>query len=72
MLPFILIIAGFLTVIIIVISGIQFITSGGNPEAAAAARGRLTYAVVGLIIILLAFALLQVIDRIFLGNTGVV
>lgn len=60
-------IAGFITVIVIIISGIQFVTSGGNPEAAAAARGRLTYAIIGFVIIILAFAILQIVDKIFLG-----
>lgn len=69
-LPSILAIAGFITVIIIVISGIQFITSSGNPEGAAAARNRLTYALVGFALIVLAFAVLQIINRIFLA-TGV-
>src|SRR3989344_2553655 len=70
-LPAILGIAGFLTVIIVVISGIQFITSSGNPEAAAAARGRLTFALVGFALIILAFAITKIIDRLFL-NSGVV
>jgi|SRR3989304_10064765 len=69
-LPAILGIAGFLTVIFIVISGIQFITSSGNPEAAAAARGRLIFALVGFALIVLAFAILQIVNRWFLG-TGV-
>lgn len=68
-LPAILGIAGFVTVIIIIISGIQFVTSGGNPEAAAAARGRLTFAIIGFVIIVLAFAILQIVDQIFLGTT---
>ncbi|OGD84948.1 hypothetical protein A2165_02035 [Candidatus Curtissbacteria bacterium RBG_13_40_7] len=67
-LPAILAIAGFLTVIFIVISGIQFITSSGNPEAAAGARGRLTFALVGFAVIILAFAITQIVDRIFLGS----
>src|SRR3972149_11638792 len=62
-------IAGFITVIIIIISGIQFVTSGGNPEAAASARGRLTFAIIGFVIISLAFAILQIVNRIFLGTT---
>ena len=66
----ILVIAGFVTVIIIIISGIQFVTSGGNPEAAAAARGRLTFAIIGFVIIVLAFAILQIVDKLFLG-TGI-
>lgn len=70
-LPAIFGIAGFITVIFIVISGIQFITSSGNPEAAAAARGRLTFALVGFALIILAFAILQIVNKIFLGDTGV-
>lgn len=71
-LPIILTIAGFITVIVIIISGIQFVLSSGNPEAAAAAKNRLIYAIVGFIIIVLAFAILQIVNRIFLGNTGIV
>lgn len=70
-LPIILGIAGFITVIFIIISGIQFMTSSGNPEAAGAARSRLTFAIIGFVIIVLAFAITQIVDRIFLGGTGV-
>lgn len=68
-LPAIFGIAGFITVIVIVISGIQFILSSGNPEGAAAARGRLIYALVGFALIVLAFAILQIVNRLFLGTT---
>lgn len=68
-LPVVLGLAGFITVIIIVIAGIQFITSGGNPEAAAAAKNRLTFAIVGFIVIILAFAILQIVNSIFLGSS---
>ncbi len=70
-LPYIFGIAGFLSIIIIVISGIQFITSSGNPEAAASARNRLIFALIGLAVIILAFAVLQIVDKLFLGGTGV-
>lgn len=71
-LPLVLTIGGFITVIVIIISGIQFVLSSGNPEAAAAAKNRLVYAIIGFIIIVLAFAILQIVNRIFLGNTGIV
>ncbi len=71
-LPAILGLLGFLTIIMIFISGIQFITSSGNPEGAAAARGRLTYALVGFILVVLAFSILQIVNSVFLGPTGVV
>lgn len=70
-LPIILTIAGFIAVIIIIISGIEFITSSGNPEAAGKARSRLTYAIIGFIVILLSFAALQIVDYLFL-KSGVV
>ena len=70
-LPIVLGIAGFLTVIFVIISGIQFVTSSGNPEAAAAARSRLIFALVGFALIILAFAITQIVDRIFLGGSGV-
>ena len=70
-LPYVLGIAGFLTVIFVIISGIQFVTSSGNPEAAAAARSRLIFALVGFALIILAFAATQIVDRIFLGGSGI-
>lgn len=71
-LPIVLAVGGFVAVIFIIISGIQFISSGGNPEAAAQARARLMYAIIGFVIIILAFAILQIVDNIFLGGTGIV
>ena len=70
-LPAIFGIAGFLTVIFIVVSGIQFILSSGNPEAAAGAKNRLIFALVGFALIILAFAILAIVNRLFLGPTGV-
>jgi len=67
-LPIIFGFAGFVAVILILVSGIQFIISGGNPEAAVAARNRLTMAVLGFAIVMMAFAITQIIDTIFLGT----
>ncbi len=61
-------VGGMLTVIFIIVSGIQFITSGGDPKGAAAAKDRLVYAIIGFIVLALAFAVLQIIDRLFLGT----
>lgn len=69
--PIILMLAGFLTVIIIIISGLQFIISSGDPESAAKARSRLIFAIIGFIVIILAFAILRIIDMLFLGTTGI-
>jgi hypothetical protein len=50
-----------LAVLAIIISGIQYITSQGNPEGIKAAKGRLTNAIVGLILLSLMFVILKFI-----------
>lgn len=67
-LPAIFAIAGFIAVIMIIISGIQFMTSSGNPEAAAAARGRLIFALIGFALIVLSYVVLQFVNQQFLGT----
>jgi beta-lactamase regulating signal transducer with metallopeptidase domain len=50
---------GLVAVIMIIFGGFRFVTSGGNPEAAKAARNTLLYAIIGLVVVALA----QVIAR---------
>jgi hypothetical protein len=58
-------IAGLAAVIIIILSGLTLVTSAGNPEASAKARKRITYAIVGLIVIALAYSLVTfVVDKV--------
>jgi len=54
--------AGTVAVIMIIWSGIRFIRSGGDAKQAQGARQTLTWAIIGLIIILLAFAILNLIS----------
>lgn len=56
--------AGIITVILIIYSGIRFITSGGDPKQVEGARKTLTYAIIGFIVILLSFAILNLISTI--------
>lgn len=61
-------IAGFAGVVMIIISGIRFITAQGDSSGVASARSALTYALVGLVIAALA----QVIVHFVLGKiTGI-
>ncbi len=48
---------GFVAVVVIVISGYQFLTSNGDPAKAAKARQTLLYAIIGLVVAISAFAI---------------
>lgn len=54
-------IVGILAVIIIIVGGQRFIVSQGDPSKITAARGMIIYGVVGLIVALLAFAVVNFI-----------
>ena len=57
--------AGLLTFFFIVIGGIQWITAGGDAKAAQSARDRITAAVVGLIVVVAAFAITLILGQVF-------
>lgn len=56
--------AGAAAVFLIILSGIKFITSGGEAKQAEEARKTLTYAVIGLVVILLAFFIISIISHV--------
>lgn len=56
-----LIFAGVIALFLIIYSGFKFVTSKGDPQEVDGAKKTLTYAIVGLILILLSFAILNLI-----------
>lgn len=56
-----LIFSGVVALFIIIWGGIRFITSGGDQKQVEEARKVLTYAVIGLVLILLSFAIVRFI-----------
>lgn len=54
-----------LALIFLVLGGIQWITSGGSKEKIQAARSKLTYAIVGLVIALSSFFIVSFIGYVF-------
>lgn len=54
-----------LSFVFLLLGGISWITAGGNKESLEKARKRVTYSIIGLIITLLAFAILRFIQTIF-------
>lgn len=45
----------------IIYSGIQWVTSGGDKQKLQAARSRLTFTIIGLIVIALSFVIVQIV-----------
>lgn len=60
-----IILAVVIVVIAIVWSGIQWATSGGDKGKVAAARARMTWAIIGLIVVLTTFFMLNIIGYFF-------
>jgi hypothetical protein len=60
--------AGIVLFILLVSGGLKFITSGGDPKAVDGAKKTITYAVGGLIVILLSYLILVLIKRITGAN----
>jgi len=58
------VVAGIIFVFMIIISALQWILSGGDKEAVAKARGRLTWAIIGIVFLALAFVIIKVIGQI--------
>jgi hypothetical protein len=59
-----LLLSGVVAVILIILSGIKFISSGGDPVKVEGAKKTMTYAIIGLVIIVMAFFLLKVLSTI--------
>lgn len=55
-------VAGTVSLIFIVIAGIKIITAAGDEKKMAAASATLTYAIIGLVVTILAFVILRVVQ----------
>lgn len=66
-----LFIVGAIAVIMIVIGGLRYVLSGGNSEQITAAKNTILYAIVGIIVALLAYAAVNFVLSSFApGTTG--
>lgn len=54
--------AGIVLFILLLLGGFKYITSGGDPKAVEGAKKTLTYAIGGLVVILLSFLILVIIE----------
>jgi type IV secretory pathway VirB2 component (pilin) len=56
-------VAGIVAVIIIIVSGLRYITSGGDSQKTASAKGTLIGSIIGLVIIVLAQSIITFVVR---------
>jgi hypothetical protein len=63
-----LVIVGIVFVFYFLYSAFQYITSGGNKETTAAARGRITHSIIGLALVILVFLVVQFLQEFFEFN----
>lgn len=62
---FILVVAFILAFIFLIIGGIRWITAGGDEKAVAGARGMITAALIGLVIVLVSYAIIRLVEIFF-------
>lgn len=56
-------IAGIVAIFFIIYSGFKLITSGGDPKQVETAKNSLVYAILGLFVVFLSFAIINIISR---------
>ena|SRR3990167_9996982 len=56
-------VAGLIAVIFLIIGGFRYITAGGNEETAESAKKTVTNAIIGIVIVILAFVIVRVISN---------
>jgi len=62
---FILLVAFVLAFIMLLIGGIRWITAGGDEKGVAGARNMITGALIGLVIVLVAYAIIKLVETFF-------
>lgn len=65
-----LFVVGAISVIMVIIGGLRYVISGGNSANVTAAKNTILYAVVGLIISIMAYAIINFVLESFLPGSG--
>jgi hypothetical protein len=65
-----LFIVGAISVIMVIVGGLRYVISGGNTTNVAAAKNTILYAVVGLVIAIMAYAIINFVIGSFVPGSG--
>ena len=60
--------AGLVAVIFLIVGGFRYITAGGNEEAAESGKKTITNAIIGIVVIILAFVIVRVVSNAVIGG----
>ncbi len=61
---------GILSVIMLIVGGMHYVISGGKKESVASAKNTILYAIVGLIVALLSYAIVNFVVNVLMGGSG--
>lgn len=65
LIPYILVLAGLILFGFLIFGGFELLTSAGDPKKVQSAQGKITSAIIGFIIIFVAYWLVQILEIIF-------
>ena len=60
-LPYVLVLAGLVLLFLLITAGFQYLTSGGDPKSTQSAQQKMTSAVVGFVLLFVAYWLFQIL-----------
>ncbi len=63
---------GAISVIMLIVGGLRYVVSGGDSTAVANAKNTILYAVVGIVVAILAYAIISFVITSFSGGSGTV
>lgn len=64
-LPYIFVFSGLILFLFLIFGGFQLLASGGNPESVKSGQGKVTGALIGFIIIFVAYWLVEILQIVF-------
>ncbi len=59
-------VVGALTLLVVIIGGLRYVLSGGNEDQVKSAKQILLYAIIGFIVVLLAYTIVTFVDKVIL------
>jgi len=71
LLPYLFTGAGLLLLLYLIFGGLQMMTSGGDPKAVESAKGKITGALIGFVIVFVAYWLVQIVASVLGLQTSV-